>query len=193
MPGAYEVTITNISRAQIFAPALVATHNLSSSIFTPGGSASPELAALAEDGDISLLLAQLGLDVSVLDVQSGAGMIHPGQSETILISTDSAHPFVSVAGMLVSTNDTFYGLDTELLPLRYGQALVPAWDAGTEANSEDCAFIPGPPCGNGGVHDPAPAEGFIHISNGIHGKGGLAADEYDWRNPVARITIQRVM
>ena len=85
------------------------------------------------------------------------------------------------------------GLDTELLPLRHGQALVPAWDAGTEANSEDCAFIPGPPCGMGGVHDPAPAEGFIHISSGITGKGGVAVDEYDWRNPVAKVSIQRVM
>jgi len=191
--GVFEVTITNITRGQIFAPALLATHNNSASVFTPGGVASSDLATLAEDGDTSLLLASLALDANVLDVQAGAGMIHPGMSETILITSDVAHPFISVAGMMVSTNDTFYGADSALLPLRYDQHMVPAWDAGSEANSEDCAFIPGPPCGMGGVHDAAVAEGFIHISNGIHGKGGVAADEYDWRNPVARVTVQRIM
>ena len=67
----------------------------------------------------------------------------------------------------------------------------PAYDAGSEANSESCEFIPGPPCGNH-VHDPAEAEGFIHISNGIQGTGDVCASESDWRNPVARVTITRV-
>ena len=63
--------------------------------------------------------------------------------------------------------------------------------AGTELNSEDCAFIPGPPCGSGGSHDPAAAEGSIYISNGLHGLGGLAPEVYDWRGPVAKVTIVR--
>ncbi|MCU7818248.1 MAG: hypothetical protein KZQ57_05120, partial [gamma proteobacterium symbiont of Lucinoma myriamae] len=42
---------------------------------------------------------------------------------------------------------------------------------------------------------PSPAEdgeGFVHINRGIHGIGDLAADVYDWHNPVAKITITRV-
>ena len=42
------------------------------------------------------------------------------------------------------------------------------------------------------VHDPADPEGFVHISNGIHGIGDLAADGYDWDNPVAHVRIVRM-
>jgi hypothetical protein len=51
--------------------------------------------------------------------------------------------------------------------------------------------VPGPPCGAGPVHDPAPAEGFVHVGNGIRGIGGVPAEVYDWSNPVARIVIER--
>ena len=189
--GTYAVTVTNLTRSQIFSPALVATHRGNVSMFEAGTAASPELQALAEDGDHSLLSALLAADASVLDVQAGTGMIHPGLSETIMIQADTAHPLISVAGMLVSTNDTFLGLDSQILPLRGGEYLVHAYDAGTELNSEDCAFIPGPPCGSGGSHDPAAAEGFIYVSNGLHGLGGLAPEVYDWRGPVAKVTIVR--
>ncbi|MCP4627797.1 MAG: hypothetical protein GY850_30405 [bacterium] len=77
----------------------------------------------------------------------------------------------------------------------WGDVAVDArtYDAGTEFNSENCAYIPG--CGGGGVHDPADAEGYVYIHNGIHGIGGingLDPAEYDWRNPVATIRVQRV-
>jgi hypothetical protein len=120
------------------------------------------------------------------------GMIMPGQSETIMISADNKHSAISLASMLVSTNDTFAGLDRLKLPQRYSSQLIHAYDAGTEFNSEDCAYIPGPPCGSGGVHDPRPAEGFIHISNGIHGLAGVAEETYDWRGPVAQVEITRL-
>jgi hypothetical protein len=193
--GSYSITVTNLTRGQIFSPALVATHRGSASMFHAGGAASPELQALAEDGNNALLLAQLGGDTSVFDVQSSTGMIHPGMSETIVVQADTAHPLLSVAAMMVSTNDTFVGLDASFLPLRGETVLAYAYDAGTEFNSEDCAFIPGPPCGNGGVHDPAPAEGFIYISNGLHSAAGAASvpeAEYDWTGPVASIEILRL-
>jgi len=189
--GTYAVTVTNLTRGQIFSPALVATHRGGASVFAPGTPASPELQALAEDGNNALLFAQLATDASVLDVRSGAGMLFPGMSETILIQADASHPLISMAAMLVSTNDAFLGLDRQFLPLRGGEYLVNAYDAGTELNSENCAFIPGPPCGSGGVHDPAAAEGFVYVSNGLHGLGGLAPETYDWRGPVAKVTIVR--
>jgi hypothetical protein len=67
-----------------------------------------------------------------------------------------------------------------------------AYDAGSEANSEDCDFIPGPPCGNGGVRDTDGAEGYVYIHSGIHGIGGLDPAEFDWLNPVATVKIERV-
>jgi len=95
--------------------------------------------------------------------------------------------------MLVSTNDTFAGLDGVPLPPN-GDVVLYAngWDAGSEANSESCKFIPGPPCGAAGAHDPSPAEGFVTISNGIHGIGDLDPSQFDWRNPVAQVRIHRL-
>lgn len=43
-----------------------------------------------------------------------------------------------------------------------------------------------------GVHDPATPEGFIHIHSGIHGIADLEPSLYDWRNPAATVTIQRI-
>lgn len=194
--GVYSVTLTNLTRAQIFSPAVVATHRGAASMFHAGSAASSELQALAEDGNNALLMSSLSADVNVLDVVPGMGMIHPGMSETIMITADTSNPLISLASMLVSTNDTFLGLDAGILPLRSSETLLHAYDAGTEYNSEDCAFIPGPPCGNGGVHDPAPAEGFIYVSGGLHGVAGAAGvpeAEYDWNGPVARVEIRRVM
>jgi len=98
-----------------------------------------------------------------------------------------------MASMLIPTNDTFFALNGVQLP-RGNESLtvyVPAWDAGTELNDELCVSLPGPTC-NG---DPGPAsdngEGHIYISNGIRGVGDLDADQMDFNNPVARITIKR--
>ncbi len=68
----------------------------------------------------------------------------------------------------------------------------PAYDAGTEVNNEMCAYIPGPPCGNGGVRDTAGAEGYVYVSNGIQGTGDLDPAVFNWNNPVAKIMVKRV-
>ena len=69
--------------------------------------------------------------------------------------------------------------------------MLNACDSGSEANSESCACIPGPPCGNH-LHDRAKAEGFVHAHAGIHGGNGSGLDPatHDWRDPVARLSIK---
>ena len=77
-----------------------------------------------------------------------------------------------------------------------------AYDAGSEANDQSCATMPGPRCPDGvGPSDPADSdEGFVHIGNGFHELGDVDASGaevlgpavYDWRNPVAKVTITRV-
>lgn len=191
----FAVTITNLTPNQIFSPPLLATHSDALALFSAGAPASPELAQLAENGDNVPLRDALLADSQAGDVQAASDPIMPGMSTTYLVAGTSAARRLSAAGMLVSTNDTFFALDGVALP-RSAQGgtryLVPAWDAGSEANSEDCAFVPGPPCGAGPVHDPSPAEGFVHISAGIHGIGGVPQGAYDWRNPVALISIERL-
>lgn len=53
--------------------------------------------------------------------------------------------------------------------------------------------MPGPACEpDSGNLEASPGEGFIHVQRGIHGIGDLAADVYDWRNPVAEVFLRRL-
>lgn len=98
--------------------------------------------------------------------------------------------------MLVSTNDAFVGLDRYTLPSGFSAAFsatsvdVPAYDAGSEANTESCDHIPGPPCGSPGVRVTDGAEGFVHVHRGIRGVGDLDDSAKDWKNPVARVIVR---
>jgi len=56
----YEVSITNVTKGQSFTPQLVAIHNKSHSLFTLGDPASESLEALAEGGDTSGIVQDLG-------------------------------------------------------------------------------------------------------------------------------------
>jgi hypothetical protein len=188
----YEVTITNLTYNQVFSPPLVVSHARSVHLFEVGEPASDGLEALAEGGDTGLLTGDLSGANGVCDVMTAGGVVPPGGSTTITIS-GSGKRLVSVATMLVNTNDAFAGLNGMKMPRAYAPAsrTIPAFDAGTEINDELCANIPGPACGGAGT-DPSDGENFVHIHRGIHGVGDLDQAEYDWRNPVAHVSIQRV-
>lgn len=190
----YEVTVTNLTPGQLFTPVIVAAHDQSVQLFQAGGTASPGLQELAEEGDPSILAGELSAEDGVSGIQTGAGMIFPGMSETLRLDTDGRGRYFSYAAMLASTNDAFGAVTDVPLPNGVDEVVyyAPAYDAGTEYNSEECQYIPGPPCGSAGQHDPRTAEGFIAIHNGIHGIGDLDASTMDWRNPVAEIRIKRV-
>lgn len=192
----YDVTITNLTQDQVISPPVVATHRGSTGIFTPGESASTELRMLAEDGLVDPLVMLLEDDPDVLSVAAAPGPVMPGESVTLQVHAFLWFDELSAVGMLVTTNDAFFGVDSHelgrfpfLAPI--GPIFAPAYDAGTEANNENCGFIPGPPCGNPGVPDTDGAEGFISVHPGIHGVGDLDAAVWDWRNPVAKITVTR--
>jgi len=188
----YAVTVTNITRGQILAPPAVIVHDDGYSLFSLGVPARPELAELAERGNPGPLLADAATSRSVYYTAAGGGGIPPGASQTIEVEANGRYAQISVAAMLVSTNDAFAAVRGISTPRRGTLAVeAEAYDAGSEANSESCAFIPGPPCGSD-VHDPAPAEGYVHVHPGIHGGAGLTPAMHDWRNPVAQIEIRRV-
>jgi len=190
----FEVTVTNLTRGQIFSPLLVTSHTSDISLFVAGEPALPELGTLAEEGNNAPLAALLGGLAVIEDVQTGAGGILPGASDTVMIRATGKAPYISLASMLVNTNDAFVGLDAFQITRELDATVYAvAYDAGTEFNSESCDFIPGPACGSAGAHDPAPAEGYVYVSNGVQGVGDLATDLYDWRNPVAKITIRRMV
>ena len=190
----YEVTITNLTRGQIFSPPIVIVHDGKFRLFTLGEPASDKFAALAEDGATGPLEDLIhGRYPSAV----AGGPIMPGDSGSVIleISKRGRLRFFSVAGMLVSTNDAvFAARDVWFLGKRNIMVEAEAYDAGSERNSEECAFIPGPPCGNGGVRDIDGSEGYVHVHAGIHGTADsdLNPAMHDWRNPVAKITIERI-
>ena len=187
----YEVTITNVTASQIFSPPVLVTHKARTGVFHAGEAASDEVAMVAEDGDASALVALLEADPDVHDIVVADGPLMPGSSVTMEIEAGNGAWRLSALGMLVTTNDAFFGLDSYRLTTgrRASKVSVPAYDAGTETNNESCDFIPGPPCGNPGVRDTSAAEGFVHVHRGIYGVGDLDPSGSDWRNPVANIMI----
>jgi hypothetical protein len=188
----YEVTVTNVTKGQILGPVAVATHNSNIGLFDLGAPASAELAHLAEEGDPSMLLGKLAASSDVLFTATNGAPLMPGASTTITVVSDSSNPLISVASMLVSTNDAFIAMRGVYSPPVQSRHLANVYDAGTEFNSEDCNYIPGPPCGSAGAHDPTPAEGYVYISNGIHGIGALAPETFSWDGPAAEVTIRKV-
>jgi hypothetical protein len=191
--GEIEVTVTNLTRAQPLSPLVVASHSANGpQLFVAGQPASSELAMVAQDAINGPLVSLLEGDPEVADVQQGAAPIPPGGSDTVLVDAPSSFRLVSLASMLVNTNDAFIGVQHIAVPRHDVITLfVPAWDAGSEVNDEDCENIPGPACGDTDQSG-LPEEGFVHIHNGVHGGADLDPAVHDWRNPVARIDIRRL-
>jgi hypothetical protein len=193
--SSYHVTITNLTNSIIFTPVLVASQRRAVSIYELGSPASEDLAAVAESGDIGPLTTTLNADRRVVDVQNSVGPLLPGKSVTVVVSAAHGARRISIAAMMLPTNDGFIALDSVKVP-RHGSVTFfsPGFDAGSEPNDESCKNIPGPTCDGMGLSpgDNDGDEGYVNIHRGMHGIGDLAADVYDWRNPVAKITVTRV-
>lgn len=201
---AYEVSITNATQGQSFTPQLLVTHAKDLALFELGQPASTQLEVLAEGGstgEFTQSLMELGQQVS--DVQTIDGLIVPGATASTVVLATRGTPVLSIAAMMIPTNDTFMSLNAAKLP-RWGTKTfyVPAYDAGTEENDQLCIHMPGPRCGGEG-YSPEPSvndEGFVYISNGFHDLGSedaagneiLSPVKYDWRNPVAKVVVKRL-
>lgn len=187
----YEVTITNLTKGQVLSPPIVYTHRHSFDLFTPGEEAIPELAGVAEDAANDPLVALLSAEPKVADVGVGGGLVPPGESITVRVKAWGRARYITSLGMLVTTNDAFFAAEKRV-PAFSNTTYATAWDAGSEANTQDCDHIPGPPCFNGGVRVEDGAEGFVYVHAGIQDRGSLSAADHDWRNPVAKIKIRHV-
>lgn len=194
----WEVTITNITAAQTFTPLVVIAHKKRYEMFNLGSAADEALEAMAEGGDTSMIQAQAENDAS--DIQTNGALLGPGESATVTIEGEVRRSRLSLAGMLLPTNDNFVALNGVRLP-RSGskQIMALAYDAGTEVNDQNCRNIPGPLCGGEGVSVES-GEGMVHVGNGIHDLGDMDDDgfqiigpmAYDWRNPVAIVEVRIV-
>ena len=192
----YRVTLTNLTAGQSLTPALVFSHNKRATpFFMAGQPAGADLEQLAEGGNTMPVLNTLLTQGGVTDHATApgvAGLIAPGESVSVELMADEKGG-IGIGAMLLPTNDGFIGAHGINLPKgkRVVSQTLAAMDAGTELNDESCASIPGPVCGGEPV-SMADGEGFVHVHSGIHGIGDLMASGYDWRNPVAKITVERV-
>ena len=192
----YRVTITNLTSGQPMTPFVVATHSGSTGIFEVGSAASPGLQAIAENGAAGVLAAELGANPRVGDV-AVAGSAPFGSGESVwadIVSTPGARK-LSVAGMLICTNDGFAAIDSVQLD-NNGKTRTLfgfAYDAGTEINTEAYVDLV-PPCdglGQTGTTNPALAEGgVVHAHAGIQGGADLFPGLHGWTGAVIEITIE---
>lgn len=191
----YQVKITNITLGQTFTPILAATHREGIKAFALGQPAIPELVAIAESGNTAPAISALSAFSVVQEVKDSGGVLAPGGSVMMTLAGGDNISHITIVSMLIPTNDAFFSVNGKALPMGSEPMTYRAiaYDAGSEENDELCANIPGPPtvCSGEGSSD-AEGEGYVHIHAGIHGIGGLSAAQYDWRNAVAEITIQRM-
>jgi len=189
----YEVTITNLTRAVIFTPIMVASHRSDMKLFALGEAAGDELEILAESGNPGPLSDKLANEADA-DVAVAEGVLPPGQSVTLYVKAGGKYKYLSVASMLVPSNDAIFAINSIRGPRGRDSLYLssPAYDAGTEDNDELCVSIPGPPflCQGEGVSSGG-GEGYVYVHAGIRGIGDVDDDIYDWRNPVASISIRR--
>jgi hypothetical protein len=158
----YKVTIENLTATQPLSPPVLATHKQRSGMFRVGGLASPGLEAIAENGNQIPMFNRFN-DPMVATNAVDVGRPLTPNGQTVGSFTDSATftmlarpgDRLSMATMLICTNDGFTGLDLARPPL-FGSAafLTKAYDAGTEENTElsmdivdpcpRCDRVPGP-------------------------------------------------
>ena len=200
----YDVTITNLTTGQPMSPAIVVTHGPRVSLYKVGGVASAGIQAIAESGDPSVAYGMLNGAPGVFQAVATTAPAHriggPGPSSlTVQITGDAEKRLISVATMLICTNDGFAGVSNIPLPMDNTPVIVyaDAYDAGTERNTEvDGDIVPpcfgiGPTKGTGGAGHVA-EQLRVRSHPGIDGPRALSATLHSWTDPVAMITIQKV-
>ncbi len=202
----FEVTVSNTTNAQPLSPAAVVAHRTGFSVFAVGSPASQGLEQLAEGGDNTAFLTAAAADSNVVTSASGAAPIGPAGSETISLTVeDRDRPGlqISVATMLVNTNDAFSGLNAVAVEtLAVGGVMrfnAIAYDAGTEADSEMAIHIPGPAGGGEGFNAARDDEGDrVSMHSGVVSRDdGLAtsdlSEQHRFDNPAVRVSIERTL
>jgi Spondin_N len=210
----FEVTFTDLTSGQPLTPAVAATHRGRSELFRVGDAASFGLKEIAENGNNAPMLSRLESDTDVSDfLEAPGGPLVPAgtpgdamfdQSTTFTLTADRGARRLSLASMLICTNDGFTGVNSLELPSKVGDSVTAetmAYDAGTEANTEDFADMV-PPCqgligvSSGepgtGQSDPALAQNdVIRHHPGVTGRRDLVPAVHGWdvNAPVARITV----
>ena len=143
MEYSYDITVANLTNAQPMSPVAGILHQ-DNTFWQVGSPASNALEVMAEGGDNTDFI---NLEEALVSASS-EGILAPGASTTVtLTTTDMTASYLTVATMLVNTNDAFSGLtgmDLSSLAVDQSRSMnVRVYDAGTELNTEAAGTIPG--------------------------------------------------
>jgi hypothetical protein len=164
----YRVTIDNLSE-QPFSPNLAVTHDGDLRMYKKEGPASAELGAIVDNGNHqSSMFDRLYNDRHVTEVIDIGVPLAAKEATTFGITAQPGNR-LSLASMVVCTNNGFTGLNRARLPKRGAEIL---WAAGMEANTELSTDFE-EPCG-------------------AFAPGSLPRDPNRHENSAAKITITRV-
>jgi PKD repeat protein len=207
----FSVTIQNLATGQPLSPPIVATHKSDFKMFRVGRDASTELELIARDGNQMPMYDLLTDSRHVYDVVDVGVPLTPGGSSvggftdsvTFLIQGREGDK-MSLASMLICTNDGFVGLDRVKLPKKGASVFtVHPYDTGVEDNTEmstdivDACSALGPlvlngdPNGNeNGAVDTIPRR-VITAHGGVLGIGDLGA-AHQIPAGAMKVTVTRV-
>lgn len=195
----YRISLLNLTNAQPLSPPVAILSNGNFRAWTTGQAASDALETLAEGGDAGNLVDSQSNQPSIRSTD----VLVPGVSQNLeVMSSDAAVIFLTVATMLVNTNDAFTGVTAiNLGNMQKGDVRIyntPAYDAGTEFNDEIAGNIPGPAGGGEGFNaarDDITSVvtyhgGVVSKDDGYPGSALSEADRFD--NPVMRVEVTRL-
>ena len=202
--------ISNLTQGIYFTPLLVVGHGDNYHLFETGAAASAGLQSMAEGGALTDLVTEAeGLGAEML-TNPAEGLLAPAKQVAVASFDSKMNGYLSIAGMILPSNDGFVGLDSWPIPDQAGSytLYLNAYDAGTEANDElitgggapGVAGIPANPGANGGTSGTGVTSTeltqMVHIHRGNVGdtdaSGGasdLDSRIHRWINPVAKVVV----
>lgn len=202
--GVFTITLENIAvERRLFltelSPVLWTVHGDGFALFTPGEPAANGLEALAEDGLTDELLAWARGASGVLSAEASDQRLAAGDTITIRVQPDRAHPRLSLATSLRETNDAFLAMrgvrlldesgaprSASAIELDIKRALA-VWDAGTEANEAPGAgYSQGARQARFGDGDPDPVAEVRRYDDTTNDLAGVGGGGY------ARVEIEHV-
>jgi hypothetical protein len=211
----YSVTIENLVNSQPLSPGVVVTTraDAASQLYGSGNLITPAMARVAQAGVQTPLVDAYRNATGTTEVIDVARPITPrgstagGFSDTLTVQLRAnANDVLTVAFMLVCTNDGFVMVDRAELPGMNGNARtmnVYGLDGGVESNterSEDLADpcsgigpvpLPGDPNGNDDTTTRTVPQQSFAPHPGITGGADLTSVHY-WNDPVASVTVTRI-
>jgi hypothetical protein len=211
----YRVTLVNLTDGQPFSPPVAATHDRDIRMFRVGRLATDELAAIAQAGNqLPMFNLFNNLDGVTDTVDVGAPLTRVGTVVGSFVDTATFEitakrgDRLSLATMLICTNDGFLGLDAVRLPSRGARAfLINGYDAGRENNTQDSQHLVNPCTALGPVPLPGDPDGEADSGPGVStvppvpihhhpniqgGVGELTVADHGWRDPVAVAVVSRI-